>query len=127
MHYETMIPSSNSSESSIASADAEVVARLVDPDNGGLFSITDFCQSIVRLRGVPRRGDIICIDLMLRSVQHDITELKACMQMTLASVQKEIMECKGELRDIYAVPMPAKIFANSSGKEELCDISDAEI
>lgn len=56
--------------------DAETLGDLLDPDNGGSVRIIEFVEGVNRLRGVPRRGDIISMDLMLRSIQRAMGDLK---------------------------------------------------
>merc|ERR1712187_472630 len=57
--------------------DNEHLVDIFDPDNGGTITVTDFIEGLRRLRGDPRRSDIISIDLMLRSVQTSVNEILA--------------------------------------------------
>jgi len=51
------------------------LADILDPDNGGSITVPDLITGIRRLRGVPRRSDIVTVDLMVRSLQERINEL----------------------------------------------------
>eukprot|EP00930_Biecheleria_cincta_P007058 TRINITY_DN10819_c0_g1_i2.p1 TRINITY_DN10819_c0_g1~~TRINITY_DN10819_c0_g1_i2.p1 ORF type:complete len:554 (+),score=96.89 TRINITY_DN10819_c0_g1_i2:242-1663(+) len=42
---------------------------IFDPDNGGTVELADVAIGIRRMRGDPRRSDIVCVDLMVRSMQ----------------------------------------------------------
>jgi len=45
------------------------LSELLDPDNGGTISIRDLVDGLRRLRGEPKRSDIVACDLMIRSTQ----------------------------------------------------------
>merc|ERR1711920_1120115 len=49
--------------------DHEFLADILDPDNSGEITIPELLDGIRRLRGEPRRSDIISVDLMIRSLQ----------------------------------------------------------
>merc|ERR1719203_1931641 len=53
------------------------LADLMDPDNGGTIPVIDFVEAIRRLRGQPRRSDIVGIDLMVRSVQATVGDIQS--------------------------------------------------
>lgn len=53
------------------------LSDLLDPDNGGTIGIIDFIDGIGRLRGDPRRSDIVSVDLMIRSVQQVLGDVAA--------------------------------------------------
>jgi len=53
----------------------EQLSDIMDPDNGGTIRIIEILEVIRRLRGDPRRSDTVCIDLMLRSMQHEIAKM----------------------------------------------------
>jgi len=59
----------------IQRADRKCLSDILDPDNGGTIKIIEFVDGLRRLRGEPRRSDIITLDLMLRSIQIDIQDL----------------------------------------------------
>jgi len=42
---------------------------ILDADNTGCMFVHEFLEGIMRLRGEPRRSDIVCVDLMVRSIQ----------------------------------------------------------
>lgn len=45
------------------------LSDIFDPDNGGTVALSDVAAGIRRLRGEPRRSDIVCVDLMIRTIQ----------------------------------------------------------
>eukprot|EP00931_Biecheleriopsis_adriatica_P079274 TRINITY_DN5267_c0_g1_i2.p1 TRINITY_DN5267_c0_g1~~TRINITY_DN5267_c0_g1_i2.p1 ORF type:complete len:584 (+),score=92.46 TRINITY_DN5267_c0_g1_i2:72-1823(+) len=56
---------------------------ILDPDNSGVLGVVEIVEGIARLRGDPRRSDIVAIDLMVRSIQsvlntavRDVEEVK---------------------------------------------------
>merc|ERR1712032_83329 len=51
------------------------LSDILDPDLGGSITIFDFMDGIKRLRGQPRRSDIVTVDLMVRSTQRKVEEL----------------------------------------------------
>eukprot|EP00445_Apocalathium_hangoei_P038857 CAMPEP_0203949944 /NCGR_PEP_ID=MMETSP0359-20131031/84221_1 /ASSEMBLY_ACC=CAM_ASM_000338 /TAXON_ID=268821 /ORGANISM="Scrippsiella Hangoei, Strain SHTV-5" /LENGTH=615 /DNA_ID=CAMNT_0050882019 /DNA_START=125 /DNA_END=1972 /DNA_ORIENTATION=- len=59
----------------INSGDHPYLSDLLDPDNGGTIPISEFIDGIRRLRGDPRRSDIVLIDLMIRDIQKQIGEI----------------------------------------------------
>lgn len=48
---------------------------ILDCDNTGSIFVNEVIDGLTRLRGEPRRSDIITIDLMVRSIQTQCTEL----------------------------------------------------
>merc|ERR1712066_72836 len=49
--------------------DHEFLSDILDPDNSGSVSVLEMVDGIRRLRGEPRRSDIVCVDLMMRAMQ----------------------------------------------------------
>mmetsp|Transcript_134896 Transcript_134896/g.269167 ORF Transcript_134896/g.269167 Transcript_134896/m.269167 type:complete len:599 (+) Transcript_134896:111-1907(+) len=49
--------------------DWRYLSDILDPDNSGTIGIFELLDGLQRLRGSPRRSDVIAVDLMLRSVQ----------------------------------------------------------
>mmetsp|Transcript_62292 Transcript_62292/g.157429 ORF Transcript_62292/g.157429 Transcript_62292/m.157429 type:complete len:394 (-) Transcript_62292:112-1293(-) len=58
-------------------ADHRYLSDFLDPDNGGSVGVIDFIDGIRRLRGDPRRSDIVSIDLMVRSIQKVLGNMEA--------------------------------------------------
>jgi len=56
------------------------LSDIFDPDNGGTISLADVAAGIRRLRGEPRRSDIVCVDLMIRSIQAQLAEIHMQIQ-----------------------------------------------
>lgn len=48
---------------------------ILDPDQSGSISILEFMDGVARLRGLPRRSDVITVELILRSVQQSLKDL----------------------------------------------------
>merc|ERR1719195_1425301 len=51
------------------------LSDILDPDNKGSVGMLELVDGLRRLRGDPRRGDIIAVDLMLRSLQVKIDNI----------------------------------------------------
>lgn len=64
----------------IATEDHERLSDIFDPDNGGTVELGDIADGLCQLRGDPRRIDIVCVDLMLRSMQPILTEILEAVQ-----------------------------------------------
>eukprot|EP00929_Paragymnodinium_shiwhaense_P047976 TRINITY_DN24324_c0_g1_i1.p1 TRINITY_DN24324_c0_g1~~TRINITY_DN24324_c0_g1_i1.p1 ORF type:complete len:583 (+),score=103.92 TRINITY_DN24324_c0_g1_i1:62-1810(+) len=56
--------------------DHENLADILDPDQGGSIAIVELVEGISRLRGDPKRSDIVTCDLMLRSIQRTLQDIK---------------------------------------------------
>merc|ERR1712061_118271 len=59
----------------IESHDHKYLADILDPDNNGSIRIVEFIDGLKRLRGEPRRSDIVAVDLMIRSLHQKITDI----------------------------------------------------
>jgi hypothetical protein len=60
--------------------DHDRLSTVLDPDNSGGISTVELLEGLQKLRGDPRRSDIVTVDLMLRAVQRDVTAMyKAIM------------------------------------------------
>eukprot|EP00929_Paragymnodinium_shiwhaense_P020593 TRINITY_DN13679_c0_g2_i2.p1 TRINITY_DN13679_c0_g2~~TRINITY_DN13679_c0_g2_i2.p1 ORF type:complete len:378 (+),score=70.61 TRINITY_DN13679_c0_g2_i2:420-1553(+) len=57
--------------------DHEVLSDILDPDHGGTFTMIEFMDGLKRLRGDPKRSDIVNIDFMLRAVQRSVDDIAA--------------------------------------------------
>lgn len=56
-------------ELEIDAADHKYLFDILDNDNTGSILVTQLVDGLQRLRGDPRRSDIITVDLMIRSIQ----------------------------------------------------------
>jgi len=56
------------------------LSDIFDPDNGGTVQLSDVASGIRRLRGDPRRSDIVCVDLMIRSLQGQMKDVFHILQ-----------------------------------------------
>eukprot|EP00929_Paragymnodinium_shiwhaense_P069420 TRINITY_DN35003_c0_g2_i1.p1 TRINITY_DN35003_c0_g2~~TRINITY_DN35003_c0_g2_i1.p1 ORF type:complete len:796 (-),score=223.10 TRINITY_DN35003_c0_g2_i1:373-2760(-) len=52
--------------------DIEHLPDILDPDHGGSIAVMELIEGIKRLRGDPRRSDIVTVDLMIRSMQRNL-------------------------------------------------------
>merc|ERR1712151_182707 len=59
----------------ISQEDQQNLDDILDPDNGGTIGVLDLMDGVARLRGEPRRSDIISVDLMVRVVQQSLSEM----------------------------------------------------
>jgi hypothetical protein len=73
--------------------DYEHLSDILDPDNGGSLGVLDVIDGLNRLRGDPRRSDIVSVDLMIRSMQVSFREMHRDLQLVLASVSKRNTTC----------------------------------
>jgi hypothetical protein len=64
------------------------LADILDPDNGGSLTVAEMIEGIGRLRGDPRRSDIISIDLMIRALQASIADVHRDVKSTKERLQK---------------------------------------
>lgn len=55
--------------------DHDTLSDVLDPDQGGSIAVIELIEGIERLRGEPRRSDMVTLDLMLRSVQRVLTDI----------------------------------------------------
>jgi hypothetical protein len=60
--------------------DSRHLADLMDPDNNGRIGVLELVDGLRRLRGYPRRHDIVAVDLMVRSVQEKLDDVWRWMQ-----------------------------------------------
>jgi hypothetical protein len=64
----------------IGEDDHQGLFDVLDSDNGGSLKFEELTSGIERLRGDPRRSDIIGVDLMLRSVQENVNQILAAVK-----------------------------------------------
>jgi len=72
------------------------LSDILDPDNGGSIAMLELVDGLQRLRGNPRRGDIIAVDLMVRSLQVKIDFIWRCMkdcQRDLTTNRRSLSNC----------------------------------
>lgn len=63
------------SQLDIHQGDWPVLADILDPQNDNFVPIIQIVEGISRLRGPPRRSDIVTVDLMVRDIQLNIGKL----------------------------------------------------
>merc|ERR1712232_498343 len=56
--------------------DHKKLCDVLDPDRDGHIHILDLVTGLMRLRGHPSRSDVICVDLMVRSLQNKLCQLE---------------------------------------------------
>jgi len=57
--------------------DHKYLADILDPDNGGFIAVSELVDGLRRLRGDPRRSDIVTVDMMIRSIQIQVGDIQA--------------------------------------------------
>eukprot|EP00928_Gymnodinium_smaydae_P088307 TRINITY_DN72413_c0_g1_i1.p1 TRINITY_DN72413_c0_g1~~TRINITY_DN72413_c0_g1_i1.p1 ORF type:complete len:587 (+),score=153.15 TRINITY_DN72413_c0_g1_i1:74-1762(+) len=62
-------------ELDIDEADFGRLNDILDPDNSGTICVGDLVIGISKLRGDQRRSDIVCVDLMIRTMQKTVYEI----------------------------------------------------
>lgn len=67
----------------ISPQDRTRLSDIFDPDNGGTISLAHVAAGIRRLRGEPRRSDIVCVDLMIRSMQVQMSDVLAQVEVLM--------------------------------------------
>lgn len=70
----------------IAPEDRAYLFGILDCDNSGNMFVTEIIDGIKRLRGEPRRSDIITVDLMVRVIQSHCSVLVAGMEKITAKL-----------------------------------------
>jgi hypothetical protein len=70
------------------------LADILDPDNGGSLGVLDIMDGLARLRGEPRRSDIISIDLMVRALQTAVSDV----HREVRRCSKKVKECSKMLQ-----------------------------
>jgi len=71
--------------------DHQYLSDILDPDNGGTIEICKLIDGLRRLRGEPRRSDIVTCDLMIRALQKVIAD----MQLKISEVHEQMIS-RGE-------------------------------
>lgn len=72
------------------------LSDIFDPDNNGTLELADVASGIRRMRGEPRRSDIVCIDLMIRSIQPVLAEtLEAMAEIKMYSRIRHSLDAAG--------------------------------
>merc|ERR1712232_1190652 len=56
----------------IDAQDHKYLSDILDPDKSGSITVLEFVRGLKRLRGEPRRSDIVTVDLMMRSLHEKI-------------------------------------------------------
>lgn len=59
--------------------DHSYLSDILDPDNSGTVRVSEIVDGLRRLRGDPRRSDVVTIDLMVRSLQVELGALHASL------------------------------------------------
>jgi len=55
--------------------DHKRLSDILDPDHSGDISVLELVEGLRRLRGTPRRSDVVTVDLMVRSMQVRVEEI----------------------------------------------------
>lgn len=65
----------------IDASDHKYLPDILDPHSRGAIGILEFVDGIKRLRGEPRRSDIITVDLMVRTLQGKVDDILRCLKL----------------------------------------------
>jgi len=68
----------------IEAMDHKYLPDILDPHSRGAIGILEFVDGIKRLRGEPRRSDIITVDLMVRTLQGKVDDILRCLKLQTA-------------------------------------------
>jgi len=81
-------------ELDIQRADHRYLSDILDPDNSSTIGVFELIDGLQRLRGDPRRSDIIAVDLMVRSIQLKVDDIWAWTRNALTgnALQKTLTE-----------------------------------
>mmetsp|Transcript_86841 Transcript_86841/g.202123 ORF Transcript_86841/g.202123 Transcript_86841/m.202123 type:complete len:619 (-) Transcript_86841:381-2237(-) len=71
----------------IDASDHKKLSDILDPDHSGRITILELVEGLQRLRGQPRRSDTVMVDLMIRSLQRMVEEMKQDVQTIADSVR----------------------------------------
>lgn len=55
--------------------DHKRLADILDPDHSGTIGMLELVEGLRRLRGEPRRSDVVSVDLMVRAMQERLEEV----------------------------------------------------
>jgi len=77
----------------ICQEDHAHLADILDPDKGGSIGVLDMMAGLERLRGDPRRSDIVTIDLMIRALQEAVRD----MCKDVKKIKEDCRVCKKAL------------------------------
>jgi len=65
--------------------DYRYLSDILDPSNRGEISTLELVDGLKRMRGKPHRGDIVAVDLMVRSIQEKVTDMMRWLEEGLQS------------------------------------------
>lgn len=66
--------------------DHDKLSDILDPDHGGTITVIDFVNGLQRLRGEPRRSDIVSVNLMIHALQDKVEEVFDRLEIVLDRV-----------------------------------------
>merc|ERR1712079_508302 len=55
--------------------DYRYLSDILDPNNRGFINTLELVDGLKRMRGKPHRGDIVAVDLMVRSIQEKVNDM----------------------------------------------------
>jgi len=71
----------------IDACDHRRLSEILDPDHCGTISMLDLVEGLHRMRGPPSRGDVVAVDLMIRSLQRTSEKIFLIVQTTQQSME----------------------------------------
>lgn len=76
----------------ISRSDHMYLHDILDPENDGHISVGEIVDGIQRLRGEPRRSDIVAVDLMVRCLQADMKNIISRLQAVDGCLKEQTVE-----------------------------------
>eukprot|EP00928_Gymnodinium_smaydae_P000084 TRINITY_DN10036_c0_g1_i3.p1 TRINITY_DN10036_c0_g1~~TRINITY_DN10036_c0_g1_i3.p1 ORF type:complete len:619 (+),score=131.22 TRINITY_DN10036_c0_g1_i3:101-1858(+) len=84
-------------ELDIEPQDNRFLHDILDPDHNGNIGVLELINGLQRLRGAPRRSDVVTVDLMVRSMQEKIDELLFKVDRISGDARLALSESKSSL------------------------------
>eukprot|EP00929_Paragymnodinium_shiwhaense_P053364 TRINITY_DN26702_c0_g1_i1.p1 TRINITY_DN26702_c0_g1~~TRINITY_DN26702_c0_g1_i1.p1 ORF type:complete len:562 (+),score=73.39 TRINITY_DN26702_c0_g1_i1:60-1745(+) len=75
--------------------DHECLSEILDVDQNGSVAVIELLQAIKRLRGDPRRSDLVTVDLLCRSIQNTLKEVQQVLLQSLHPARDSILRVNG--------------------------------
>merc|ERR1719265_1277264 len=74
-------------ELDIEADDHKRLGDILDPDHSGTIGVPELINGLQRLRGVPRRSDVVTVDLQVRSLQERLEEVNQTLESLVEAVE----------------------------------------
>jgi len=91
------------------------LATILDPDGSGNIDAVEFVTGVERLRGEPRRSDVVSVQLMIRSLQKQVEEDKTELTRMVESIRDEVHQAITDSHDHHAALHAARHYEGHRG------------